>query len=166
MKKFLEALQRVASEPRFGFDLVRMYLGVALFVRGALFIADPTRVLAFMSKSSDWFWPVLIAHYVGIAHVGGGILLALGLATRIAALVQVPVLVGAVFQVHLHEPLLHGNQSLELASLVLVLLLAYGVFGAGPLSLDHRVIRHGVNPDVWSRIRTHRRHRRAGAVAG
>jgi putative oxidoreductase len=140
MTPFLARARTFAEEPRFGFDLVRIYLGVALFVRGALFIADPSRVISFFGKT-DWFWPMLIAHYVGMAHLCGGLFLALGLLTRFAALAQVPVLVGAVFFVHWNQPLLSGDQSLELAGLVLALLVSYVVFGAGPLSVDQRLFR-------------------------
>jgi putative oxidoreductase len=138
MKITLEALRQKASRPSLGFDFLRIYLGIALFVRGALFIANPDRVMAMVGTSGDWFMPLLVAHYVGVAHLCGGVLLTLGLATRIAALAQVPVLLGAVFMVHWGDGLLRGGQSLELASLVLVMLVAYAVFGAGPLSLDHR----------------------------
>jgi uncharacterized membrane protein YphA (DoxX/SURF4 family) len=152
MKASLESLRAIRSEPRIGFDLLRIYLGVALFVRGALFVADPGRVLSFVVRSGDWFWPLLIAHYVGMAHLGGGILLTLGLATRLAAAIQVPILFGAVFLVHWHEGILSAGQGLELAGLVLVMLLAFSIFGAGPLSLDHRVRSHDSDahsgPDV------------------
>ena len=140
MKSSLEALRRIVSQPSIGFDLLRIYLGVALFVRGALFVANPERVLSLVGSTGDWFVPLLVAHYVGIAHLGGGILLTLGLATRIAALVQVPVLVGAVFLVHWGDGLLRAGQSLELAALVLAMLVTYAVFGAGPLSVDHRML--------------------------
>jgi putative oxidoreductase len=138
MKITIEALRQKASRPSLGFDLLRVYLGVALFIRGALFVAHPDRIIGLVGSSGDWFVPLLVAHYVGIAHLGGGILLALGLATRIAALAQVPVLLGAVFLVHWGDGLLRAGQSLELAGLVLAMLVAYAVFGGGPLSLDHR----------------------------
>ncbi|HEX3594218.1 MAG TPA: DoxX family protein [Polyangiaceae bacterium] len=138
MKTMLEAVRQKVSRPSVGFDVLRIYLGVALFVRGALFVANPERLLSLVGSSGDWFVPMLVAHYVGVAHLCGGILLALGLATRIAALVQIPVLAGAVFFVHWGDGLLRAGQSLELAGLVLAMLVAYAIFGAGPLSLDHR----------------------------
>ncbi|HEX4336032.1 MAG TPA: DoxX family protein [Polyangiaceae bacterium] len=138
MKTMLEAVRQKTSRPSVGFDVLRIYLGIALFVRGALFVANPERVLSMVGTSGDWFTPLLVAHYVGLAHLGGGILLALGVATRIAALVQIPVLVGAVFFVHWGDGLLRAGQSLELAGLVLAMLVVYAIFGAGPLSFDHR----------------------------
>jgi uncharacterized membrane protein YphA (DoxX/SURF4 family) len=119
-----------------GFDLVRAYLGVGLFVRGILFVSRPELVLGYMSSSESWFVPYAIAHYVAIAHLGGGVLLAVGLATRLAALVQLPVLLGAVFMVHQADSLLSAGQSLEFSALVLMLLVVYLFVGAGPLSVD------------------------------
>ena len=162
MKTMLEALRQKTSRPSLGFDVLRIYLGIALFVRGALFVANPERVVSLVGSSGDWFMPLLVAHYVGIAHLGGGILLALGVATRIAALVQIPILVGAVFFVHWGDGLLRAGQSLELAGLVLVMLVSYAVFGAGPLSLDHRS-RAQQRLEAAKRPRVRRRMARAHA---
>lgn len=141
MHRLLAAGRNVALEPRWGYDILRIYLGLALFIRGALFVANPDRVLALAQPSDSWFWPLLIAHGVGIGHVCGGLLLMAGLATRVAALAQIPILFGAVFFVHWREGLLGATQSLELAGLVLVMLVVYAVFGSGPLSLDQLVFR-------------------------
>src|SRR5688572_20796337 len=80
---------------------------------------------------------MIIGHYVAAAHIVGGILLAIGLRTRLAAALQVPVLLGAVFFVHRAEGLLAVGQSLEFAALVLVMLITYALFGAGRVSADH-----------------------------
>lgn len=128
--------QLVRPGPILGFDLVRAYLGVGLFVRGVLFVSRPELVLGYMSSTDSWFVPYAIAHYVAIAHLGGGVLLAVGLATRLAAVAQLPVLIGAVFMVHSTESLLTAGQSLEFSALVLMLLVVYLVVGAGPLSVD------------------------------
>ena len=68
----------------------------------------------------------------------GGAFLAVGLYTRIAALVQVPILAGAVFLVHWHDGLLSADQSLEFSALVLFLLVLVCAFGSGRWSLDAR----------------------------
>lgn len=122
--------------PALGFDLVRAYLGIGLFVRGVLFVSRPELVLGYLSSGESWFVPYAIAHYVALAHLGGGLLLAFGLATRLAAFVQLPVLAGAVFLVHSGDSLLTAGQSLEFSALVLMLLLVYLTVGAGPLSVD------------------------------
>lgn len=141
MHRLIVTARKHALDPRLGYDLLRMYLGIALFVRGALFIADPNRVISLVRRSSEWFWPLFVAHGIAIGHICGGILLAVGLATRVASVVQVPILFGAVFFVHWREGLLGASQSLELAGLVLVMLVVFSIFGSGPLSVDQLVFR-------------------------
>jgi uncharacterized membrane protein YphA (DoxX/SURF4 family) len=89
-----------------------------------------------MRRTDHWFVPLAAAQYVVAAHLCGGILLALGLGTRLAAAVQIPPLIGAVLFVHIGEGLLTAGQSLEFAALVLAMLSVFAVFGAGQLSLD------------------------------
>jgi uncharacterized membrane protein YphA (DoxX/SURF4 family) len=117
-------------------DLIRIYLGIGLMVRGALFISRPDILVEFLKRTHSWFVPLAAAQYVVAAHLCGGILLALGLGTRVAAAVQIPPLLGAVLFVHIGEGLLTAGQSLEFAALVLVMLIAFSVFGAGRVSLD------------------------------
>lgn len=148
-------------------DLIRIYLGIALFVRGVLFIADTQGAAELLQSSAEAaFVSSALIHYVAFAHLAGGVLLALGLLTRLAALAQLPILVGAVFFVHLEEGLLAAGQSLELSALVLALLALIFLFGAGRWSLDHYVFRRTVeeepvadSPAADERARRRRRRR-------
>lgn len=128
----------VIGRREIGLDVIRIYLGVALFVRGALFIGDQSALEAWFERSG-WLWPMTLGHLVAAIHLGGGLLLALGLFTRFAAAVQIPSLLGAVFLIHWQEGLMQPGQSLELAGLVLVLLAILAIFGAGPWSFDARL---------------------------
>jgi uncharacterized membrane protein YphA (DoxX/SURF4 family) len=101
-----------------------------------------------LQSSGDTFIaPGMIAHYVIPAHLVGGALLAAGLLTRFAAILQLPVLLGAVFYVYAPQVIafrmtsVEPRQSLELAALVLFLLALVAVFGAGRLSMDHWLAR-------------------------
>jgi len=120
-------------------DLVRIYLGIGLFVRGVLFIATPEGIGAVVDLSNFSLASAGVAAYVSFAHLIGGLLLAFGLLTRIAALIQIPILAGAVFLVHLEAGLLTANQSLEFSALVLFLLCVVFAFGYGPWSADRYV---------------------------
>lgn len=136
-------LDALRAQPQLGLDLLRIYLGVALFVRGILFLGDTSPLNQMLADT--WFTPFAVAHAVVTAHISGGLLLAFGCYTRLAAAVQIPILAGAVFFVHLREGLLGPSQSLELTALVLVALIVYAVFGSGPLSLDHYLDRTSRN---------------------
>lgn len=124
------------KDPSVGLDVIRIYLGVGLMVRGALFISRPDVLIDFLNRSNSWFVPLAISQYVVAAHLCGGILLALGLGTRLAAVVQIPPLLGAVLTVHLGEGLLSAGQSLEFAALVLAMLGVFSIFGSGRVSLE------------------------------
>jgi putative oxidoreductase len=129
------------QDPSVGLDVIRIYLGIGLMVRGALFIGRPEVLLDFLKRSHSWLLPLAAAQYVAAAHLCGGILLALGLGTRLAAAVQIPPLIGAVLFVHIGEGLLTAGQSLEFAALVLAMLTAFAVFGSGRISLDAWIAR-------------------------
>jgi uncharacterized membrane protein YphA (DoxX/SURF4 family) len=118
-------------------DVVRVYLGIGLLAKGIYFVGNASALLETMQAAHVPFTSVALAHYVGLAHIGGGTLLAVGLVTRIAALVQFPVLIGAVFFIHFKQGLFSTGQTLEFSVLVAFLLALYIVLGAGRLSADY-----------------------------
>ena len=124
-------------------DLVRIYLGCGLVVK-AFFLMNHRDYLMQMIGDSDvsWIGGAIIAQYVIVAHLFGGAMLALGMVTRLAALAQLPVLLGAVFALYLPRYAnVEPRQYLEYAGLVAFLLALFSVFGAGRLSLDHFITR-------------------------
>lgn len=153
MFSYRDLVDWISTHRDIGIDLVRMYLGVGLFVRGLLFIAESQGVQVLVDLSSFSVMSAALAHYVSFSHLFGGLLLAAGLLTRLAALVQIPVLTGAVFLVHLDEGLLSANQSLEFSALVLFLLIVVFVFGPGAWSADSYVFgqQEEEEPDLWWR---------------
>ena len=127
--------------------VVRAYLGVGLLIRGGVFLTDPGAYLDLLpTAGGEAFGSFAVLHYVGLAHVCGGLLLALGLLTRLAAAVQVPILAGAAFLVHL--PAGVTDQSFAFAALVLALLAVFVVWGGGPWSLDQAIARRTVSDDA------------------
>ena len=125
-------------------DCVRIYLGLGLFARGLLLITNtsPGYFVDLMQRSGQsWLTNGMLLHYVMIAHFVGGLLLTIGFLTRIAALVQIPILFGAVFFIHQQDGLFALGQSLEFSALVLFLLCVFVVSGAGKLSVDHVTFR-------------------------
>lgn len=116
-------------------DVVRLYLGLGLLVRGIAFLAEPATYTALLPGETEGALASFsLAHYVGLAHLAGGLMLALGLLTRVAAAFQIPILLGAAFWVHLPEGVL--SQSFAFSALVLVLLGVVLVWGGGRWSLD------------------------------
>jgi uncharacterized membrane protein YphA (DoxX/SURF4 family) len=120
-------------------DLVRIYLGIGLFVRGLLFVTEARGVSSLVDLSEFSFVSAAVAHYVSFVHLLGGLMLAVGLLTRLSALLQIPILIGAVFFVHWRGGLLSADQSLEFSALVLFLLVVIFLWGPGRWSADHYV---------------------------
>lgn len=121
-------------------DLVRMYLGIGLIIKAVYFMNHSDYLLHLMDgMGSLWFAPAILVHYVVLAHLVGGLCLLLGLFTRTAAILQLPILVSALFYVHLPNMVasVEARQSAEFAGLVLFLLALLSIYGAGRWSLDH-----------------------------
>ena len=78
---------------------------------------------------------VAVVYYAAFVHMVGGALIALGIFTRTASLLQVPVVFVAVFFVNsLLSPL---NTELWASIICLVLLALFMIIGSGKLSLDN-----------------------------
>jgi putative oxidoreductase len=126
------------------FELIRIYVGLALVVRGLVFFLPAGRetLVGFLGTLGfeGWLASTMWAHYIIIAHLVGGLFLAIGLLTRLAALIQIPILIGALFFVHIGQGLFGLGQGIELAALVLFLLAIILVRGPGPWSLDHHLL--------------------------
>lgn len=144
--KHLERLKgSIDSNKDVAVDLIRIYLGIGLFVKGLQFLNDEAFMLDVLQRSEAFefrfsFVPTFLAHYIPIAHLGGGVLLAAGLMTRITVLFQLPVLVGAVWFSHrLGTGVLGHNQEFQFSSLVLFLLIIILLHGVGRLSVDHHL---------------------------
>jgi len=130
-------------------DCIRVYLGLGLFARGLLLITNrPPAYFVDMLTASGQSWLLIgsLLHYVVLAHFVGGALLAVGLFTRLAALMQIPILAGAVFLVHRHEGLLTAGQSLEFSALVLFMLVMILLAGPGRFSVDHVIFGSRSDP--------------------
>ena len=106
------------------YALIRSFLGIALFVRGLILISDPAVLIALAGEDKIYWW----FSYLTVTHLVAGFLLAIGFFTRLASLLQIPILFGAVFLIHLKQGLLSVGQSLELSILVLMLLLLFFIF--------------------------------------
>ena len=120
------------------FDLLRIYLGIGLFVKGLQFVWDTNFLSEALTDTGRLrFAATAIQHYIPLAHLGGGALLAVGLMTRVSVLFQLPILFGAAFVVYLPEGLFNYTQDFEFTTLVLFLLTLILLHGPGPLSVDH-----------------------------
>jgi len=119
------------------FEVLRMYLGVGLFMKGVLFASDPDALSGWVRGGSLDASIAMLAHYIVLAHICGGLMLAAGLLTRVAAAVNVPILLGAVVFVHANDGLFTVAQGLEFTLFVLFILVLMVWHGSGRWSLDY-----------------------------
>lgn len=118
-------------------EALRIYLGLGLILKGVQFILNKEQAAEYMSLIHFPFFEFFSIHIVVLLHLAGGLFLTIGLLTRIAALIQVPVLFGAIFFVHMQQGLFTKAQNLEFVILVLFLLLFFVFYGGGCLSVDY-----------------------------
>jgi len=137
MKPFKSILTWLDTHNNAAYSFIRIFLGAALFFRGVILASD-SATLTQLAGSNQFYWWY---SYIIVIHIIGGFLLAIGFVTRLAALLQIPVLFGAVFFLHLQQGLMTVEQSLELSALVLVLLIIFFLFGSGVFAVDNYIER-------------------------
>ncbi len=140
-----------AHNPDLWLDVLRIYVGIALFIKGVVSLRNAVGLATLMHTSHVPFAGMALAELASLAHVAGGLMLAYGIFTRVGAAIQIPNLLSAVLFVHLREGLFTQAQTLEFALLVLFLLVVFALSGAGPWSVDYhfrarRPLRTEVTP--------------------
>ena len=127
-----------AHHPRW-LDLLRIVLGIVIFLKGVTFLADTESLRRLIEQTHIQIYTWGVVHYIAFSHLVGGILIAIGLITRVAIGFQLPVLIGAVFFINITRGLSFLNSELWISLVVLVLLVVFFVIGSGPYSLDHQM---------------------------
>ena len=123
-----------SHNPFFALDVLRWFLGGYLFFKGINFISDSQYLLDIISPNQEFFASMVIYQYVTIVHLGGGILIIFGLLTRLAIVVQIPILIGAMA---VNFTLAMNPQNLTAASLTLLLSIFFLIAGSGKHSADY-----------------------------
>lgn len=139
MEFYTKLISKLDFYREYYFDLLRIYLGIGLAIKGIYFISHVDFLVSTMGSAGLSFASFALAHTVGMTHLVGGIFMALGLLTRLVVFAQIPVLFGAVFFVHFREGLFTGAQTLEFTAFILFTLLILFAHGPGPFSLDAKL---------------------------
>ena len=118
-------------------DIVRIALGIFLVYKAVDFLNNMSDLVSLMSQNTSVgsFAYILAGHYVVFAHLLGGILLIFGVLTRFACVIQIPVLIGAIFFVGTNREMLRPYSELLISIVVLLLLVYFLIAGNGPLSV-------------------------------
>jgi len=84
------------------------------------------------SESMNW-----LSFIIPFIHLLGGFLIIIGLLTRWAVIVQIPILIGAIIFVNAKRGIFAGESELFLSILIFLLLVLFFIEGGEPLSLDN-----------------------------
>ncbi|WP_183557314.1 DoxX family protein [Mucilaginibacter sp. SP1R1] len=119
-------------------DLMRIALGVFLLLKGIAFMENTAYLKSLIDGQNvvdlSPMLLMMVVYYVTFAHMVGGVLIAIGILTRAASIVQIPIVLGAVFLTSIfNEPI---NATAWPSIVALVLLVVFAVLGSGPISLD------------------------------
>ena len=123
------------------FIVLRVALGICLFFKGIFFLVN-TATLEELVKGSlvanriDW-----LVIFITWSHLLGGFLMIIGLLTRWAALLNIPILMGAIIFINTQR-YAFGDFELPFAFIVLLLLIFFLIEGGGPISLDNFFSKH------------------------
>lgn len=111
-------------------------LGLCLLTKGILFISNTAQIDVMLQSSRLGTSISWLPLFIAWTHLIGGTLITIGMFTRIAAAVQVPILLGAVILVNSYGINQGKAVELTLSIVVLILLVYFAWEGGGPVSVD------------------------------
>ena len=119
-------------------DCLRILLGIFLLLKGVAFMQNTAYLRDILIQQNTISFSTLelsiIIRYVTFIHMVGGLLIVLGILTRLSCLLQLPVLIAAFFMLDMFKSPL--NSDLWLTIITSFLLVIFIITGSGPLSLD------------------------------
>jgi putative oxidoreductase len=130
------------SYPSFILLIARVILGIILIVKGIFFISHAQQLKDMILASRFSGWVGFLTAYVTFAHLFGGVFIIIGLFTRIAALLQIPVLLGALFFILPAHEVNDMGSDLILSLIVLGLLIYILKKGSGSIAMEDYLKHH------------------------
>jgi putative oxidoreductase len=115
--------------------LFRVALGATLLLRGVSFLNNLPDMERMIEANNLSDYKGLLMNSIPWIHVAGGFLIIIGLFTRFAAIIQIPILAGAVLFINSKKGFFTAETDLSLSIIIFLLLLVFVVEGSGPLSL-------------------------------
>lgn len=132
--------------PEWGSLFLRLALGAVFMAHGWAKLSGPLGTPeGFNIEGWGWPHPVLWAWIVALVETFGGLLIVVGLLTRVAAAFIVGVIVVAILQVNVEQGFIGG---FELEFSLLMIALALLLMGGGRLSVDRDVLGWGLRRDA------------------
>ena len=120
-------------------NALRVLFGAFLFFKGVMFLEQTEYLYNIFKTVSGRGTYFILVHYVAIAHIGGGLFIMLGLITRLASLLQIPILVGAV-TINFIGVMHAGNLVQSVIAFFICIFFLF--YGSGRHSIDHSLRLH------------------------
>lgn len=140
METILKLNRWANAHTNYGIDALRILLGAFLFYKGLFLFSNSSyeadRILESMPGLGG---NLFLIHYIAMAHVCGGIFIALGLLTRVSALLQLPILLVAVIVNSMNAS---NPTALIESAACLLLSVFFLIYGSGRHSIDHSLRLH------------------------
>ncbi len=126
-------------------DVVRIVLGLLIFSKGIALISNTGYLQELLFQKNNFGFSqmmgIVALHLAAFTHLVGGILLTIGLVTRFASVIQIPIVLCAIIFVNISNGFSPLNAELWLSIIVLCLLILFWITGSGTISVDHRITR-------------------------
>ena len=107
-------------------------------IKGIALIVNRDQVIINMQLSNiDAFSFLVTSQYVLVFYIAGGLLVAVGLLTRVIVLFQIPILIATIIFINYHQGLFALNSELIYSILILGLLIFFLIYGSGIFSVDY-----------------------------
>ena len=135
--KLSKRLNIIDQKKRTGlFIVLRIGLGISLLIKGIQFIQNNSIIRNVFSESlilKNYLWMQTVIPWV---NLWGGVFIIIGLFTRFAALIQIPIILGAIIFVQSKQGIYEGESNIYFSIILLLLLIVFSIQGAGKPSLD------------------------------
>ncbi len=121
--------------------ILRIILGLFISFKGIYYMLNMGNFEAMPFKGMDPLIDLMLWHSIVFVHFVGGIFIAFGYSTRIAILLQFPLVLGALIMINSGSRLVAWNTDLEIIVTLatLILLAIYFVLGSGRFSVDYKI---------------------------
>ena len=128
---------------------VRIVLGLFLIFKGLYYMFNIEKIQVVTGDLDQALFYMMLFQIVIFVHFVGGIFITIGILTKLASIVQVPILIGALIAVKYPNSYITPGGSIELGVTILVmaLLIALVIFGSGGYSI-RRKRRGGLEPNL------------------
>ncbi len=122
--------------------VLRVALGLCLFIKGYSFMINSTELDHLLVNTSLAAHNDAISIVVTWAHLLGGVLIIVGLLTRWAVALQIPILLGALIFIASEQGIFAAGSMFPLTIVIFLLLVFFLIEGGGPISFDHFFKHH------------------------